>query len=331
LVDTGHGLLCTQHEARRCGTRRRRLQALAATALVGVAGGAALSLVARSPAATGSASSALSPIARPPPEGVYFAEDRGGNWDVFYLVYASRAERRLTTHPADDLDPANNFSNAGLLLFSSNRDDGDFEIYSMGRDGMAQTRLTATAGADRHPDWSPWQSHVVFESTRHGAEDLYVMRADGTEQARITHAPGYDGQGQWTSNVRSPVGGSDAGTDIAFVSDRDKDLEIYLVKPDGSELRRLTFSPGADQLPAWSPDGARIAFISDRDGNREIYVMNADGSGQTRLTHHPAADDSPAWSPSGDRITFRSDRGGDTKSYSIRPDGTDESLSPHQR
>ncbi len=59
------------------------------------------------------------------------------------------------------------------------------------------------------------------------------------------------------------------------------------MKPDGSELRRLTDERGRDQGPAWSPDGTRIVFMSDRDGDWEIYVMNADGSGQTRLTESP--------------------------------------------
>ena len=43
---------------------------------------------------------------------------------------------------------------------------------------------------------------------------------------------------------------------------------------DGSDLKRLTRSPGLDVRPAWSPDGSRIAFTSNRDGNYEIYVMN---------------------------------------------------------
>jgi hypothetical protein len=67
--------------------------------------------------------------------------------------------------------------------------------------------------------------------------------------------------------------------------------------PDGSDVRRLTDSPGLDEGPVWSPDGTKIAFCSARDGQQEIYVMNADGSDQRRLTSNPSRDESPDWQP----------------------------------
>lgn len=89
-----------------------------------------------------------------------------------------------------------------------------------------------------------------------------------------------DDRPAWASNVRLH-----GGSDIAFDSDRNGNLDVYVMKPDGTGLRRLTDHPRRDFDPAWSPDGSRIAFTSDRDGDREVYVMNADGSHQTRLTH----------------------------------------------
>ena len=91
--------------------------------------------------------------------------------------------------------------------------------------------------------------------------------------------------------------GSIIGNDIAFISDRDGNFEIYVMNADGSAQARLTSDPAFDGGPAWSPDGSKIAFRSLRDGNSEIYVMNADGSGQTNLTNHPADDEEPAWNP----------------------------------
>ena len=84
---------------------------------------------------------------------------------------------------------------------------------------------------------------------------------------------------------------------IAFSSERDGNLEIYVMNADGTGQTRLTNNPAEDEEPAWSPDGTRIAFHSHHNGNREIYVMNADGSGQTRLTNNPADESEPAWSP----------------------------------
>src|SRR4051812_12184740 len=91
---------------------------------------------------------------------------------------------------------------------------------------------------------------------------------------------------------------------IAFASDRDGVPQIYTMRPDGSEVTRLTFDDVDDERPAWSPDGTKIAFESFRDGNSEVYVMNADGSGVVNLSDTPFPDIEPAWSPDGTKITF---------------------------
>jgi Tol biopolymer transport system component len=110
---------------------------------------------------------------------------------------------------------------------------------------------------------------------------------------------------------------------IAFVSNRDaNDLEIFAVNSDGTDLTNLTKSPGADDTPAWSPDGSKIAFGSYRDGNWEIYVMNPDGSGPTRLTTDPTDDEQPVWSPDGSRIAFVSWRSGASELWVMNADGS---------
>jgi Tol biopolymer transport system component len=91
---------------------------------------------------------------------------------------------------------------------------------------------------------------------------------------------------------------------ILFVSDRDGNSELYVMRADGSSQTRLTHSPEREFDPAWSPDGARITFISEQSGNYELYTMNADGANQARLTNMPGAKVDPVWSPDGTRIAF---------------------------
>ena len=84
----------------------------------------------------------------------------------------------------------------------------------------------------------------------------------------------------------------EAQAQIAFSSDRDGNIEIYVMDTNGGNQRRLTNNPDDDWEPSWSPDGKRIAFMSDRDGHvdvrgwptGEIYVMDADGGNQQNLT-----------------------------------------------
>ena len=78
-------------------------------------------------------------------------------------------------------------------------------------------------------------------------------------------------------------GGSEDGK-IAFQSDRDGDMEIFVMNADGTGVTQLTDNFALnDMFPAWSPNGNKIAFESDRDGNNEIFVMNADGSNVVSL------------------------------------------------
>ncbi len=131
---------------------------------------------------------------------------------------------------------------------------------------------------------------------------------------------------------------TDAQAQIAFASDRDGNLEIYVMGIDGGNLRRLTNNPDGDWDPSWSPDGKRIAFMSGRDGHvdghgapiPEIYVMDANGDNQKNLTNNPSADRSPSWSPDGSRIAFMSDRDGGYDIYVMDADGSNQqNLSNH--
>jgi Tol biopolymer transport system component len=113
---------------------------------------------------------------------------------------------------------------------------------------------------------------------------------DGSEQNRLTDDDRNDLLPSWSPD----------GTQIAFASDRDSDIniiEIFVMNAtDGSDVTRLTDNDAIDANPSWSPDGTQIAFASDReDGNFEIFVMNAtDGSEQTNLSNNGDAR-SPDW------------------------------------
>ena len=110
--------------------------------------------------------------------------------------------------------------------------------------------------------------------------------------------------------------------EIAFISNRDANVDIYVMHADGLGVTRLTDHPGEDWAPDWSPGGRQIAFTSNRDANVDIYVMHADGSGTTRLTDHPGEDRGPDWSPGERQIAFTSNRDANVDIYVMNPDGS---------
>lgn len=111
--------------------------------------------------------------------------------------------------------------------------------------------------------------------------------------------------------------------ELAFVRGEGAASEIYVVRDDGSGLRRLTRNRVPDSSPIWSPDGRRILFVSSRDGDDELFVMDASGANVRRLTRNRRADLTPQWSPDGRWIAFASDRGrpGQPEIWIMRADG----------
>ena len=137
------------------------------------------------------------------------------------------------------------------------------------------------------------------------------MRLVGYNQVNLTSNAATGTDPSWCGNER-----------LTYVSDRDGNLEIYIMLADGSEQTRLTENFAADTDPSCSPSGNQIAYTSTRDGNKEVYVMNLNGSAQQRLTTNDASDGRPAWSPDGTQIVFGSDRDGNQEIYLMNTDGS---------
>ena len=89
--------------------------------------------------------------------------------------------------------------------------------------------------------------------------------------------------------------------------------DIYTAKPDGSELKRLTNSPGYDAEAAISRDGKKIVFTSMRNGDLDIYTMDADGKNVRQLTHELGYDGGPFFSYDGNKIVYRAQHPKDEK------------------
>lgn len=186
--------------------------------------------------------------------------------------------------------------------------------------GSSARRLTDRKTPDYHGVFSPDGKRIllvaVAQSGTQGNLDIGLVPAEGGEVRTV--AGDHNGQ---LSHQDWPAWSPD-GRRFAFSSTHDGNQEIYTAAADGSDLVRLTQSPGLDAHPCWSPDGESILFATDRWGGLEIASVRPDGSGVTRLTESPGLDDYPAVAPDGKRIAFVSNRDGQFEIYVMGADGS---------
>ena len=248
---------------------------------------------------------------------------------------------------------------AGKLVVSSPRNgfptEGD--LYTMGADGSAQTRITSFNGDELYPAWSPDGARVAFQQDPGLHPEIWTAKADGTDLRQLTSNSDDDRHPGWSPDGTRIVFASDraAGTSLSdlYVMNADgtgqaaltntptvdedypswspdgtkivfsRDGDIATVAADGTGLVPLTATEQTEFEPDWSPDGTRIVYRSGINANDEIWRMNADGSGVTNISNTGAAvEERPVWSPAGDRIAFVKGAFSSAEVWTMNPDGS---------
>ncbi|MBL7542374.1 MAG: M28 family peptidase [Bdellovibrionaceae bacterium] len=147
--------------------------------------------------------------------------------------------------------------------------------------------------------------------------DIFESSLDGKNAKRLTKELGYDAEGsyspdgQWIAFASNRTGYSSPLNEEEkklFQKDPSSQMEIYIMKSDGTQVRRLTNSLGYDGGPFFSADGRKITWRRfDKTGaTAEIYTMNVDGSDQKQITHLNSMSWAPYFHPSGKYIVFAS-------------------------
>src|SRR6266851_4837885 len=98
-----------------------------------------------------------------------------------------------------------------------------------------------------------------------GKTKLVLANPDGSGAKDLTDDKADNGFPAWSPD----------GKKIAFASDRDGTMNIYVMDADGSNAKNITNDPSYDADPAWSPDGKKIVFTSRRAGmGFRLYSMD---------------------------------------------------------
>jgi len=110
--------------------------------------------------------------------------------------------------------------------------------------------------------------------------------------------------------------------DIAYISDRDGCNQLYLMKMDGSQDRKITNDINNYYFPQFSFDGTEILLYSGNAGHDDIYIMNTDCSRISNLTNSFHNDNLCQFSPDGSKIAYVSNRDGNREIYIMDKDGS---------
>ncbi len=185
-----------------------------------------------------------------------------------------------------------------------------------GETHLANVRQLTFGGQNAEAYFSRDGRRLTFQATVDGrqCDQQYVMNVDGSHVRRISTGTGKTTCGFFYGNDERVLWASThaAGPECPPVPDMSQgyvwgldDYDIWTSRADGSDLRRLTDSPGYDAEGTLSPDGRTIVFTSVRDGDLDIYTMNIDGSNVRRLTNTLGYDGGPFFSHDGTMIVYR--------------------------
>jgi eukaryotic-like serine/threonine-protein kinase len=157
----------------------------------------------------------------------------------------------------------------------------------------------------------PTVDRAVFSVS--GGEVLATQTGKGASLSQLTwfdrsgKLGGAVGMPGSYSNVSLSPDGRRVATDQTAPDGRK--IDIWVHEPARGTARRLTFDPGSDQSPIWSPDGKQVLFTANRKLNMQLILKNADGSGSEEQLADPAASTSVGvnvwdWSRDGKYVLF---------------------------
>lgn len=150
---------------------------------------------------------------------------------------------------------------------------GDWNIWSVDRDGANPAQLTDDPHEDISPSWSPDGTKIAFQTMRDGDREIDVMNADGTNETNVSN--------DHADEDESPDWSPD-GTKLLFTrTSPGLTSKIVVMNANGTDATFI----GPGRYGTWSPDGSRIAMLrTSSAGATDLYTMQADGTDVTRAT-----------------------------------------------
>ncbi|MEO8355059.1 MAG: hypothetical protein ABI621_04025 [Chloroflexota bacterium] len=220
---------------------------------------------------------------------VYASNQNGGVFDLFLFIFEGARLLRLTEQIGNVISPT--FSPDGSkIIFANRAAEGPTSLWTVDNTGENRDLLYAGPNTIVAVDWSPTGEMIAFAMAvdQPYAYEVFLMNADGSNVRQLTRGvPGIGGSLDWSPDgkyllmyagaagdkniflvdvaaetaVQLTNGGNNAastfspdGQWIAFNSLRNNDqADIFIMRPDGSDVRQVTTDPEPDWQPNWEP------------------------------------------------------------------------------
>lgn len=219
---------------------------------------------------------------------VYSAFVETDNYDIYRLWLSDGNVERLTSTYGVETAPEISPDGSSLTYARYGATAGNFQIYLANSKGVNAGNIPRIVGWD--PTWSPDGKRILFASDRNSTNQLYTVKLDGSDLQVITNLPALRGRSDWSadgnyivtysgeawnrelyimnsdgtnSHQLTPSGGNSQGPSfspdgkwVAFTAyfddyGDDHGCEIYIIRTNGTDLRRLTNNDYCDYQPRW--------------------------------------------------------------------------------
>ena len=203
------------------------------------------------------------------------------SWDFdphvkIYEANPDGSELKCLTPESTAYTAEGSYSSDGKKIVYSSGPAGNVALFIMDPDGKNKRKLTTVDNCyNGGPFFSPDGTKVCFRSDRKEKDrlQLYIINADGTGETALTD------NDQWV--FWAPFWYKDGKHLIYTAADHSNPMarpnyDLYWMNIETKKITRLTFAPGQDVLPVFSPDGTNVMWTSSRDGRSPTQLWIAD-------------------------------------------------------
>lgn len=244
----------------------------------------------------------------------------GSEWisEIWECDWDGSNARQITHDKSYSVTPviiphSSRFNNDRFLYVSYKM--GQPKIYLGSLKGGEGKRLIDLRGNQLLPTISQQRNKVAFICDAGGRTDLFMQpfNPETGEVGKPVQLYSYP-----RSTQASPTFSPD-GSKIAFASDKDGGVRIYIIPAVASEKRpdalMISKKNRENSCPCWSPDGTKLAYSAKTNGIRQIWIYDIASGEEIQLTAGPGHKENPYWAPDSVHIVFNSTDNSNSELY----------------